>query len=139
MRRTVSIVAGLIAGACWTIVVLTILINTPASGTDANRFEGSLRALREEVFFWHESMYMTPDGTSKTWVPHWDWYMTISHEIEKFQAELQRLPNSACAAEARGAVITDGPWVSATVGDMPGVEAKWKNVIEHLPLSCEEF
>lgn len=127
--------AAVAFGIAWFAVVSVLLVNTPAPGTDASRFEQRLRALREEIFFWHESMYIFPG----VWKPDWDWYVTISRDIEKFQNELNRLPNSECAAQARSIVITDGPWISATIGDMPGIEQQWNDVIERLPLSCDEF
>jgi hypothetical protein len=130
-------IRGLLFALVWVSAVSVVLVSTPAPGTDASRFEQRLRFLHDDVFYWHESMYIM--GPDIPWEPDWHWYMKISHDIEEFQAELNRLPNSPCAAEARAAVIQEGPWVSATIGDMPGVERRWKDVMEHLPLSCDEF
>jgi hypothetical protein len=120
----------------WIASLALVFSSIPAKGTDASRFEASLRKLHEEIFYWHESMYILG---METWEPDWHWYMSLSHDIDQFRQELDRLPDSPCAAQARAAVIQDGPWISATIGDMAGVEQRWNDVMEHLPLSCDEF
>lgn len=124
-------------GVAWIMGVALLVGSARASGTDASRFEEQLRYLRDEVFYWHESMWI--GGDAWVWKPDWNWYMTISHDIEAFQKELARVPDSPCGRLARSIVIQDGPWVSATMGDMPGIERRWKEVIDRLPLTCDEF
>lgn len=119
----------------WVGVVVLILRTVPAPGTDASRFQNSLTALREEIFYWHESMYIFPGK----WTPDWDWYVDINRQIDKFQQELNRLPDSPCAREARAILSFSGPWLAYAEADMPKIEAEWKAVIDKLPLSCEEF
>ncbi len=121
----------------WIGVVAAILINTPAKGTDSSRFSDQLVALHEDVFFWHESMYIGEAGTN--WEPDWHWYMDLQGEIEKFQAELSRAPESPCANAARAIVISDWPWLATSPADIAGVERRWKETMEKLPLTCGEF
>lgn len=118
----------------WVAVVIVLLRATPAPGTDASRFADKFSALREEVFYWHESMYI-----SETWVPDWDWYMDVNHKIDEFRKELDRLPDSACAQEARAVVSFSGPWLAYAPADIAMIEAEWKAAMDKLPLSCKEF
>jgi hypothetical protein len=121
----------------WFGVTAAILINTPAKGTDSSRFSDQLVALHEEVFYWHESMYI--GGAGAEWKPDWDWYMDLQGKIERFQAELDRAPNSSCANEARAIVILHWPWLATSPADIAGVELRWKESIDKLPLLCGEF
>jgi hypothetical protein len=118
----------------WLAVVALILQATPAPGTDSSRFSDRLFAIHEEVFFWHESMYI-----SETWKPDWNWYIDINRKIDAFQTELDRLPNSDCARQARSIAQFSGPWLAYNPADIASIEAKWKVVIDQLPLTCGEF
>lgn len=118
----------------WVGVVVLILRTVPAPGTDSSRFSDELSALRQEIFYWHESMYISP-----SWVPDWNWYVDVNRQIDAFQKELDRLPDSDCARQARAIVSFSGPWLAYSPADMPKIEAEWKAVVDQLPLLCGEF
>lgn len=121
----------------WLGVTAAILINTPAKGTDSSRFSSQLTELYSEVFYWHESMYIM--GPAIEWKPDWHWYMDLQGKIEKFQTELDRAPDSPCANKARAIVISDWPWLATNPADIAGVERRWKETLDKLPLTCGEF
>lgn len=121
----------------WIGVVAAILINTPAKGTDSSRFSDQLVALHEEVFYWHESMYIGEASTN--WEPDWHWYMDLQGKVERFQEELGRAPNSPCANQARAIVVSGWPWLATSPADIAETERRWKKALSQLPLKCGEF
>lgn len=119
----------------WVGVVVMILRTVPAPGTDSSRFSKEFAALHEEIFYWHESMYIFPGK----WEPDWNWYMDVSAKIDTFKKELDRLPDSECARKAREIATFSGPWLAYAPADIASIEAEWTAALEKLPLTCGEF
>ena len=120
----------------WVLTVALIVGATPhPEGTDSSRFSTELSSLYAEIFFWHESMYIFPGE----WKPDLGWRKDIGKKIDSFMHEMDRLPKSPCADEARAIVQGQGLFIAETPKSMPAVEYAWKNTMEKLPLECGEF
>lgn len=120
----------------WVLTLSLVIGSTPhPEGTDSSRFSDELSALYQEIFSWHESMYIFPG----VWEPDLDWKDAITAKVEAFHKEMARLPESACADKARAIVQRQGAFVAYTKESMPAVERAWKETLDALPLTCGEF
>lgn len=121
----------------WVLAVSLMLgFTSHPEGTDSSRFSAELTSLREEIFFWHESMYIFGAGA---WVPDIAWREDIEQQVADFMTEMNRLPDSPCANKARTIIAEQGLFMAVTLAAMPAVEYAWKNTIDKLPLDCGEF
>jgi hypothetical protein len=128
--------AALVLLAAYLIGLSLIFHRTPAAGTDSERFSKRLLALHDEIFFWHESMYILGE---ETWVPDLAWKETLDRNIASFLAEMAWLPESDCANQATAIVQAQGLFIAATQESMPAIERAWKETADKLPLTCGEF
>lgn len=112
------------------------LSHPPAAGTDSERFSDRLVKLHDEIFFWHESMYILGE---ETWEPDLAWLESLQRDVDAFHAEMAWLPESECANQARSIVQAQGLFIARTKESMPAVERAWHETIQKLPLTCGEF
>jgi hypothetical protein len=134
--RLIPVKAALVILAAYLLGLSLVLARTPAAGTDSERFSTRLKSLGDQIFFWHESMYILGE---ETWVPDLDWKEDLDKKIASFMDEMRWLPESDCANQAKAIVQAQGLFIAATQESMPAVERAWKETADKLPLTCGEF
>jgi hypothetical protein len=134
--RLIPFKAALVILAAYLLGLSLVLTRTPAAGTDSERFSTRLKDLGDQIFFWHESMYILGE---ETWVPDLDWKEDLDKKIASFMDEMRWLPDSDCANQAKAIVKAQGAFIAATQESMPAVERSWKETADKLPLTCGEF
>jgi hypothetical protein len=93
--------------------------------------------LREEIFFWHESMWI--GGANISWVTDHNWRNALDKEIQWIKTETARVPKSPCGLQARAIVESQKLWIADSIDGVAKVEAAWDATIKKLPLTCGEF
>jgi hypothetical protein len=125
----------LLLSYAFTLVV--IFQGSVAPGTDSSRFTDRLTALRAEVFFWHESMWI--GEASVNWEPDLVWRKALDQKIQWVKDEASRVPKSPCGQQARDIVESHTLWIADTIDGVAAVESAWDVTISKLPLACGEF
>lgn len=117
--------------------LVMIFQNLGSPGTDSSRFTARMTHLRNEVFFWHESMWI--GEASVAWVTDYDWRNALGKEIQWIKQEAARVPESPCGLQARAIVESQTLWIADTMDGVAEVEAAWDATMAKLPLACGEF
>lgn len=117
--------------------LVMVFQNLRAPGTDSSRFTTKMTDLRNEIFFWHESMWI--GEASVAWVTDYNWRNTLEKKIQWIKQETDRVPKSPCGLQARAIVDSQTLWIADTIDGVAEVEAAWDATMAKLPLTCGEF